>query len=443
MATPYIAGCVALLLQSDRSLKFNEVRYLLQNNAVPKKRYNSDLIDSVVNQGAGLVNIYNAITAKTFVTPSEFALNDTIRTQPSYTLSITNDYKVSVKYTVSSLGAAQANAFVKGDDIIQPQSTTTYTASYATVKFRGLTTLTLTVPAGKTVDIETKFLPPASADPTLFPIFSGYITVSSDHDDRIIRVPYAGMVGDWKTAPIFSRNSPVYQSILSPLTSGTAAYLYSETFIGPVPANYVYNVTDARTNPIGDVIIPLTLIATTSRVGAVDLIYTGSDTTVLNKLSALGLSGPTQGNYLAGEPFQRNTPITSGQSILFPAINYWYGQVTKNATTTALLQLPAGQYKFRFSALKHFGKVGSDPNGPNYDRHHTTKEEMQYHDHHHHPSSSSDQNADAVVVAVDIAATAAADGTINTTVTSTNSNTTTITGIEASHILFTFFYFRE
>ena len=130
-------------------------------------------------------------------------LNDTEFTQGLYEITIYNKDSVATTYNLSSIGAATANAFVPGDDSVQEQ--TKYTSNYGTVQFldsnRGnkyVSHSLVTVPAGQGVVVMVKFTPPQGASPKLFPIYSGYITVTpvwTAVPYPTITVPYAGMVG--------------------------------------------------------------------------------------------------------------------------------------------------------------------------------------------------------------------------------------------------------
>ena len=68
----------------------------------------------------------------------------------------------------------------------------------------------LSAPAGRSAVVQVKFsLSPADAAPELFPIFSGYVTATATGARwHLATVPNAGMVGRWKRAAVWSRNSP-------------------------------------------------------------------------------------------------------------------------------------------------------------------------------------------------------------------------------------------
>ncbi|KAJ3332201.1 hypothetical protein HDU76_000974 [Blyttiomyces sp. JEL0837] len=353
MASPYVAGCIALLLQSDPTLTFEQVRAIMQNTAVPAKIYNTTFVDSIINQGAGLVNIYNT---KTIVTPSALALNDTTNTQQQYVIAITNNYKKDVTYTLSAFGAAQANPFVACDDAIQLQITAKYTDSTATITFNDeyAPNTTVKVGAGKSAQVNVQFTPPAGADPSLYPVYSGYIKVSNDVDETLTTVPYVGMVGDWNSAPIFAKNSSTYYNTIG--IRGTGIYINNTNT--PLIEGYTFNVTSRM-----DVLKMIPIAATTSRLGYISIIYTGQSNTVQSQLKSLefdfvcnyyegivyGNSSATIGNAASSQGVHAPTALTfSGLA---------YPSLASVANGESPVSLPVGQYQFRFTALRHFESV--------------------------------------------------------------------------------------
>ncbi|NJK42875.1 MAG: S8 family serine peptidase [Pleurocapsa sp. SU_196_0] len=86
MASPHVAGAVALLLQKYPALKTDAraVRALLQNtSSAYNYRDGPNLgLDFVQRQGAGLVNVARALTAEATVQPSRLALTDVVAPKP-------------------------------------------------------------------------------------------------------------------------------------------------------------------------------------------------------------------------------------------------------------------------------------------------------------------------------------------------------------------------
>lgn len=73
MATPFVAGAAALILQKHGKGKANGlgVRGLLESTAhsTPSTRNSTYPLQSLAQAGAGLLNVYKAVHGKTLVTP--------------------------------------------------------------------------------------------------------------------------------------------------------------------------------------------------------------------------------------------------------------------------------------------------------------------------------------------------------------------------------------
>ncbi|KAI9354505.1 peptidase S8/S53 domain-containing protein [Zopfochytrium polystomum] len=294
MATPYFAGTVALYLQAKGKTIFENAKTA------------ADLVASVAQQGAGLVNIYNAVITKTVVTPSSLALNDTQFTSKThYTLSLTNNHATPVSYTVDAAG-------------------TTFTSNYASLGFgnKQEAVFTTVVAAGASTQINVKVTQP-SADPTVFPVFSGYIKITNNVDDVAINVPYAGMVGNWKQAPIFSVNA-------------TSSFGYPSG-IYTLDGNSIESGSTINLSTSGVIVAPI--YATTTRLSYVEVIFADNNQTVKNQLNKLGVGhSANQGYaYLSSSPNgpldlfpygvgQRNA-VVKGQGVAAPWTEVWNGYV--------------------------------------------------------------------------------------------------------------------
>ncbi|KAI9363476.1 peptidase S8/S53 domain-containing protein [Zopfochytrium polystomum] len=348
MSSPYSAGIAALLLQKRGKISFDDAKIALQNSAVPAKKFRSDLVDSVALQGAGMLNIYNTLKAKTVITP--YTRRD------HYSVNIKNNYDRPVSYTVTNVGAATANAFNGVDDYVQATAATTYTPNYASLGFgnKQEAVFTTVVAPGATYQVNVKVTPPVSANASLFPMYSGYITVTNNVDSSVARVPYLGLVGNWMDSPILA--------VRAPKSVGRGAGFYNGNG-SPITAGSTVNVT--RSN-----IALFSAFAGTTRNGVAEVVYTGSDRAVKDQLNKLGVghnknqgilvirtanNGPIAGTYSGTWP--RNA-ATASQNIQAPKFYFWSGQVVATTASESLIRLPAGEYKLRLKGLKHFKPPG-------------------------------------------------------------------------------------
>lgn len=86
MSTPFIAGSAALVL-SVKGVTPQiglATRDLLESTAnyVPSRPTEGSLLQTAIQQGAGLVNVFRAIHTTTILSPAELVLNDTTYFRP-------------------------------------------------------------------------------------------------------------------------------------------------------------------------------------------------------------------------------------------------------------------------------------------------------------------------------------------------------------------------
>ncbi|KAF9915616.1 hypothetical protein BGZ65_000683, partial [Modicella reniformis] len=110
MATPYIAGSYALYMQAkgiksrDVNMQPNkprsdDIRQVLKNTAKRSSNINSKTLASVAKQGAGLVNVLNAIETTTSITPDHIDLLDSDHFHKTVKISIKNNGRHTETYT--------------------------------------------------------------------------------------------------------------------------------------------------------------------------------------------------------------------------------------------------------------------------------------------------------------------------------------------------------
>ncbi|KAJ3218460.1 hypothetical protein HDU67_005556 [Dinochytrium kinnereticum] len=399
MATPYAAGAAALILQAFGRNRptYEEFRTLLQNTAQFRNKFGTELVDSVSYQGAGLIDVYAAIMSKTVVTPSRLAFNDTKNIKQHYKLTVKNAATVPLSYTVGHQPALQVTPFVDGDDASQPAGGQSYTADYATIRFSRnndlVDTLNFTLKAGESRDFNVHVQPPGKATAGLYPIYSGYVVVKVD-GDKVASVPYAGLVGDWRQAPVWSRKSAAFDNALyqaydslkpfgielAENATATTGVSTKAAAFSPIQQGAAVNLTE------GLLVFPVA--ATTTRIARVDAIFKGKEWKALSDLGIKrqtslylaptssisinvnpdGTLSESKGSTLIFNPLQRHAP-SQGQSVLKPSVMVWNGEVVTNATdvNAQKLKLPAGVYQIRFAALRHFGRMNAPVGGNDYD----------------------------------------------------------------------------
>lgn len=193
MASPHVAGSVALLLQAKPNTPSQAVRSLLQNVAEPKNWWGNPglgYLDQVHRQGAGMLQIDKAILSQAKVEPGKLSLGESEAGPAVRTLTIENKSGAEVTYALSHVPALSTgpNEFTVGAQ-----------TGFAGVAFSAPS---VTVPAGGVAQVTVTI----TANPTLADraIYGGYIVFTPQGGGQKLRVPYAGMKGDYQSVPILT-----------------------------------------------------------------------------------------------------------------------------------------------------------------------------------------------------------------------------------------------
>ncbi|RUS32366.1 peptidase S8/S53 domain-containing protein [Jimgerdemannia flammicorona] len=324
MASPYIAGSIALLLEARGQKHDPEtVTEIFQNYAKPALIYGTNFTDNPIHQGAGLIQVLDAIKGTAHVSPAELSFNDTAHHVRTKTITITNRGKKQTIFHFDHLPSAAGAGYDVAKSGFTPVEPGSYDPAAAKVKF---SEKFVTLKPGKSVKVQVSVFPP-KANLTDHLIYGGYLVVKPlDADQKPIHVPYIGMVGNMHDLPLFDKDYPVIQntdgSLVKPKTKVT----------------YTLAGTDYPK-------VVLRLLTGTAHV-KLDIINPRSKT-VLGSLPF----NPTYGspvNFLA-----RNT-IDNIQGLSQNYTWAWTGYVTPKGRI-APVPVPNGVYYISVSALKVFG----------------------------------------------------------------------------------------
>ena len=194
MSSPHTAGGVALLLEARPTLKAREVRDRLQNAADPKVwsgNPGTGFIDATHRQGAGMLDIVQAVQTKALVTPGKLSLGESQAGAQTRTLTIKNIGRTAVTYDVTHAGALASgpNTFTVG--MFNTPATVAFSATTVTVPARGSATVDVTVTA-----------PAGLADKG---IYGGYVVLTAQGEGgETLRVPYTGFKGDYQAIQVLT-----------------------------------------------------------------------------------------------------------------------------------------------------------------------------------------------------------------------------------------------
>lgn len=193
MASPHVAGAVALLLQAHPGMNVNDVRDVLQNSADPKVRFGQTYLDATHRQGAGMLDIPGAIEATTMLSPGKISLGegtgDTVRIQ------LRNSSGSPITYDLSHEPAVgTTNTF----------SPVAYDTNYASVSFRSPS---VTVPGNGAANVFVTITPNVAMPDK--GVYGGYIKFTPQGGGQVYRVPYAGFKGDYQSIQALTGGLPV------------------------------------------------------------------------------------------------------------------------------------------------------------------------------------------------------------------------------------------
>ncbi|KAI8374401.1 peptidase S8/S53 domain-containing protein [Radiomyces spectabilis] len=323
MATPYVSGTLALYLNAlgKKKQKPEYITEQLQNYAYIAP-YANDVkeLDSPLRQGAGLVQIYDAIKQDVHISPAQISFNDTSSSRyKTHTLTITNHGHSTITYQViNNVSTAIAPYDLKKSGYAPVEPTVNVKAA---AKLR-VSSNHIRVPPRSSKKVRVTVIPPRT-DPKEHIMYGGFVqfkALHNRHNNKDITVPYFGVVGDQRELPIFD-DSPYLSDI-----TGSNIYGKNETF--------VFDPKDENTTPY----ILFRLLTPTARIDAELLDHK-------NKVIGYAFNGL--------EYLPRNTMNPEN----YMNVIGWSGTYVPKHPSNApfAVPVPPGTYRFRWRALKLLG----------------------------------------------------------------------------------------
>lgn len=215
MASPYVAGVVALLQESrggNRAISAKEIRTMLINNGHPFKILDSESLESVARQGSGLIDAYHAVKSDTSVYPEQIRLNDIEHSAKNheYTFIIKNNGRLASEYSISHMVASTAQGFEMKDasNDIFPLKNPIILSKHEVDAIVDIYTPVVVVEANQELNITVRISPPINSASIPPSIYSGYIAIRKIREREDVKyVPYAGLTTNLSQLPILLINS--------------------------------------------------------------------------------------------------------------------------------------------------------------------------------------------------------------------------------------------
>ncbi|WQF76714.1 Putative peptidase S8/S53 domain, PA domain, Fn3-like domain, peptidase S8, subtilisin, His-active [Colletotrichum destructivum] len=326
MSCPQAAGIVALIAEVRKTLDPATIENLLSAHANPVKfNYGTgpdELLAPVSQQGAGLVQAYDAAYATTLLSVSSLSFNDTDNFIPELNFTIKNTGSAAVSYDLSNVGAATAYTFAAAGDLFPAPFPNDLSAEYASV---ALSESKVSVPAGGEATILVTPTPPA-LDAGRLPVWSGYIALNGS-DGSSLSLPYVGIAGSLHS------HVTLDQALMTTSTSA------KDEEYEPVPSNHTYILPAPGTANETKAVIPA--LAINMAFGSP---FVRADLVPLTTCPP-NSTKEVWGIQTVGQP--RSFPsLYVSRGVL--SVN-WDGQMDDGSYA------PAGKYKFAIKSLRVFG----------------------------------------------------------------------------------------
>lgn len=193
MASPHVAGGVALFLEAHPGTPAGSMRSILQNSASPRLWGGNPalgFLDNVHRQGAGMLQIADAIRATTRIEPGKLSLGEfePASGPRTVTLTVKNNGTAPVTYNLSNTGALATGGSTHAPSFFAGFATVTFGAPSVTVPANGTAAVTATIAPDPT-------LPDRSQ-------FGGWLVLTPQGGGTTLRVPYAGLKGDYQSIQV-------------------------------------------------------------------------------------------------------------------------------------------------------------------------------------------------------------------------------------------------
>ena len=341
MSSPHVAGAAALLKEARPSMPAWMFRDVLQNSADPAPWSGNPLLgllDVVHRQGAGMVDIDDAIDSTVTILPGKISLGE--GSGGSATLTLRNRSADPVTYALTHESAISTGTQTFGplvSDFWLPDTLVTFSAPTVTVPGGGTATVGVTITADPLED----GIPTGG-------LYGGYLQFRDLRStDVVFSVPYAGFKGDYQSI-VAIPTVPVIGKLNAPFIK--AQQIYTKA-----PANEVWTLQSPDEIPnvlihfdhqVRHLELEVVDAATGNPVHPVFSNYLERDFLARN-----GLRPPADGPY--------NTDSTNDDVTAFP----WDGTRMQDngvGTPDHRKVVPDGSYKIVVKALK----AGGDPKNP-------------------------------------------------------------------------------
>ncbi|KAL2020021.1 hypothetical protein VTK56DRAFT_8924 [Thermocarpiscus australiensis] len=336
MACPLAAAIYALLMNVRGTKDPKTLENVLSATAHPNLFNNGatslPLLAPVPQQGAGLIQAWDAAHATALLSVSSLSFNDTDHFNPEQKFDISNTGKRAVRYSLSNVGAATAYTFDSEGSTKPAAFPGDLTADFATLSF---SPSEITVPPGQRKTVTVTATAPKGVNAKRLPVYSGYIAINGS-DGSALSLPYLGVVGSLHSAVVLESDG----SLLSRSSDTTDSPLPANVTFALPPPGHANDTAYRNRTELPKLVINLSMGSPLVRVDVVPL--SNCSTAAKNAPVVFGTRtlGQPMGFPLLYNP--RGTPLA-------PLEYEWDGRLDDGT------YVPPGAYKFAVKALHIFG----------------------------------------------------------------------------------------
>jgi hypothetical protein len=199
MATPFVAAALALMMEARGKLAPVEMEQLFAATAKPQRFLApfpagdgewQDWLTTPAQQGAGLIQVYDAIYATTLLEPAGLSFNDTANFAGTLNFTLTNTGSDEIVYDISHVPTR--TLYSLSARLTQQSYPNEAVEAHADLEFSDTK---VTIAAGQSFTVAVTATPPGGLEHERYPLWSGYIAVNGS-DGSSQSLLYQGLSGN-------------------------------------------------------------------------------------------------------------------------------------------------------------------------------------------------------------------------------------------------------
>lgn len=333
MACPLVAAVYALIMNVRGTKDPKTIENVLSATSIPLNFSDGTTtipyLAPVAQQGAGIIQAFDAAYSTSLLSVSSFSFNDTDNFQGVHNFSISNTGERGVTYTLTHVPALTAFTYAGPGDVLPDSFPNEVSDHYAKLSF--LPGESFTIPGGQRKVVTVTGTAPTGLDAKRLPVYSGYVSIDGSDGSRL-SLPYLGVVGSMHSVTVLDKNS-TYLSHSQADPEDPPPVPANHTFVLP-PAGHSNETKFLNTTDLPMLVTSLAMGSPLVRVDVVPV-------KTCKPANTTDVFGTPSIGQVEDSPFEYEARGISK--------TYWDGKLADGSFA------PAGLYKFVIRALHIFG----------------------------------------------------------------------------------------